>query len=118
MMSWILGLHLFSAHVPNCWGEPCQRYEVFTPGIYAKAPSGLTVGAYRSSYGDGSTYVGWTFETKDRRFALLVGGVTGYSRASVLPLIVPSVKVGNVRLAFMPRFEKGGASVAHVAVEF
>lgn len=122
--SWIIGLHLLSLHAPNCYDDrgQCRRYEVATTGLYAKAPSGLTFGGYTNSYGKPSAYAGWTFETRDKRFALLVAGVTGYARAPVVPLVAPSVRfeIGQwtaLRVAGMPRFEKGGASVLHLAIE-
>lgn len=123
--TWIVGLHLLSLHSPNCHHDnrgQCVRYEKATTGIYAMAPSGLTFGGYTNSYGSSSAYAGWTFETKSRRFALLVAGVTGYRRAAVLPLIAPSVRFEMtsrtaMRIAGMPRFEKGGASVLHLAIE-
>lgn len=121
----ILGAHLLTAHVPGayCSGVSlrCQDYERTTPGLYAIAPSGVTFGAYRNSYGAGSVYAGWSFQTADRRFALLVAVATGYRRA--LPLVVPSwrqpiTENGSVRLSFMPKVEKGGASALHLSYEF
>jgi hypothetical protein len=124
MNAWIVGLHLWSSHFGACYdliGE-CKPYESATVGIYAKAPGGFTFGAYRNSYGKPSAYAGWTFETKDRRFALVVAGITGYDRATVVPAVVPSVRfyLGGhtaLRIAGLPRFEKGGASVLHFALE-
>lgn len=122
--AWIIGLHLWSTHFGACYETPigCQQYESATTGVYWRAPSGLTIGGYSNSYGKDSFYAGWTFETADRRFALLVAGVTGYRRAAVVPAIVPSVRVdlrGGValRLSAIPRVEKKGANVLHLAVE-
>ena len=124
LSAWVIGLHLLAAHDPGCYQQHgrCEPYKAATPGLYARAPSGLTFGAYRNSYGRGSAYAGWTFETADRRFALTVGGATGYPRATVIPLAVPSVRFGvacgwALRIAGAPRFEKGGAAVLHLAVE-
>ena len=122
-MSWVLGLHLISAHWPGCYdfeGE-CRRYEVATPGIYARHEDGATFGAYRNSYGRPSAYAGWTFETKDKRFALTVAGVTGYPAAPLRLMVAPSVRfpIGgmSVRLAGAPKI---GASAAllHLALEW
>lgn len=124
MTGWLIGLHLWSTHFGACYDTTmgCRKYESATTGVYARAPNGGTFGAYTNSYGKPSAYAGWTFETADRRFALLVGGVTGYERAAVLPLIVPSVRFEiaqrtALRIAGAPRFEKNGASVLHVALE-
>lgn len=123
--AWIIGLHLWSSHFGACYPMPegCRAYASATPGIYWRAPSGLTVGGYRNSFGGDSAYAGWTFETADRRFALTVAGASGYPRASVIPLVVPSVRVGlaehlSLRLAGTPRVEKGGAAMAHLALEW
>jgi hypothetical protein len=123
--AWTLGAHLLSFHAPGAYTSDAGRrvaYERITPGLYLRAPSGLTFGAYRNSYGDGSAYAGWTFETESKRFALTVAGVTGYERARVLPLLIPSVRFGltddlALRIAGAPRIEKGGAALLHVAVE-
>lgn len=121
---WIVGFHLFSLHDPGCYQERgnCIPYNKTTTGVYAKSPSGFTYGGYTNSYGDPSAYAGWTFETRDRRFALLVGGVTGYERSPLLPLVVPSVRVPvtrtmSLRLAGLPRTGLG-AAVVHLALEF
>jgi hypothetical protein len=123
--AWVLGAHLLSFHAPGAYTDDAGRrvaYERVTPGLYLRAPSGLTFGAYRNSYGDGSAYVGWTFETDDKRFALTVAGVAGYKRAAVLPMVIPSVRFSltdklALRIAGAPRIEKGGAALLHVAVE-
>lgn len=124
LSAWVLGLHLLSAHDPGCHMESgrCVAYQNVNPGLYARAPSGLTMGLYRNSYSRMSAYAGWTFETKDRRFALTVAAATGYPRATVIPLAVPSVRFGltdawSLRIAGAPRFEKGGAAVLHLSIE-
>jgi hypothetical protein len=101
----VLGLHLATAH-------SAPGFETATPGIYLRAESGFTAGAYRNSNGRGSAYLAWTWETGDflgqRRFALTVGAVTGYEAQPVMPLLVPSVRIGlgeqlSMRLAFIPK---------------
>lgn len=91
---WILGLHLFSVHA-----QP--GYERVTPGLYAMSPSGLTVGAFRNSEGGRSVYAGCTWQ--GQRFGMTVGAVSGYRRAGMLPLVVPSVRLGDsARLSAIP----------------
>lgn len=123
--AWVIGLHLLSQHDPACYPTHgrCERYNNANSGIYARAPIGLTLGAYRNSYGRPTAYAGWTFETRDRRFALTVGGATGYPRAALVPLVAPSVRIGltdtlALRLAGAPRVGKDSAAIVHLALEW
>lgn len=108
----IVGIHLLTAHDPSSYAErpivhahkraynaaPLMRkYEVFNPGVYVIHPSGATAGAIINSYGDPAAYAGWTL--RHDRFALTLGGIVGYERAAVLPLIAPSVKFGAARIS-------------------
>lgn len=117
-MSWILGLHLLTAHVS-------PGYETFTPGAYVRHESGFTAGAYRNSIGRNSAYAGWTLETDDKRFAITAGAVTGYDRkceagmctghaGKIAPLLIPSMKLGPARLAVVPYKRPA----VHLAVEW
>ncbi len=113
-----LGLHLATAHFGAPQGE---RLESSTPGLYFRSDAGLTLGAYSNSYGDTSTYVAWTWQTDDHRFAVTAGGVTGYSAVSVMPLLVASVRVpitrrAGLRLAVLPK-PKHGTGGLHLAIE-
>lgn len=74
-----LGLHLATAHLS-------AGLEPITPGIYVRTEAGLTVGAYRNSYGHLSEYAGWTWQGDT--FALTTGLVAGYRG--------PSVKTGEI----------------------
>jgi hypothetical protein len=122
----VIGVHLFSAHSRDGMNN-------VNPGVFVRTPSGFTAGAYENSVsgtryaGAGeprriSTYAAWSFETSDGRFALTVGGATGYGRraqviclesnaqgctttqqlnhvSTVVPFAVPSVRLpiaGNV----------------------
>lgn len=121
---WIIGLHLWSTHFGACYETPlgCRQYESETTGIYWIAPSGLTLGGYTNSYGKESFYAGWTFETEDKRFALLVAGVHGYPRMTILPAVVPSVRFPmtdktSLRISGVPKVERGGAALIHIALE-
>lgn len=121
---WIIGLHLWSTHFGACYEQAlvCKPYAAATQGIYWRAPSGLTVGGFRNSYGGDSAYAGWTFETQDGRFALMVGGVTGYRRAAVLPIVAPSVRFElgagvALRVAGLPKAGHSAAPVLHLALE-
>jgi hypothetical protein len=80
----VVGVHLFSVHSADSMNNS-------NPGIYLRAPAGFTAGVYENSIsgtrfaGSGSprrisTYAAWTFESASRRFAVTVGGATGYGR--------------------------------------
>ena len=104
---WILGLHLLSVHA-----QP--GYELATPGFYAVAPHGATLGLMRNSEGRASAYAGLTMRRGD--LALTVGAITGYQRARVLPLVVPSVQLGaGARLSLVPN--AFGAWALHLSLE-
>lgn len=87
--AWIIGLQIASAH----FGSGADALEWVTPGLYARHPSGFTAGAYRNSQGHGSAFAGWTWQTDSGTWAITIGAVTGYERASVLPLVVPSMRL-------------------------
>lgn len=139
--AWIIGLHLATAH---SGGE--IPLESVTPGVYAKAPSGWAVGAYRNSFKRASVWGGHVFETADKRWALTVGVVTGYTReegqrfcrpgfislpgnpcyhgdkAALRALVAPSVRIPinsstAMRLAYMPKVGDG-AHALHMSLEF
>lgn len=120
--TFILGLHLATAH----FGAPAgANLQSATPGIYLQAPSGLTAGAYRNSHGRPSTYVGYTWSTDDGRWSVTAGAVTGYPRARVWPLLVPSLRLPladgpgawAARVAYLPKPHSNGASGLHISLE-
>lgn len=100
----VLGVHLASLHSAG-------GLQSANPGLYLRTESGFTAGVLRNSYSRTSAYAGWTFETQDKRFALTVGGVTGYPAKPVLPLLVPSMRIGlsewqpgaALRLSYLPK---------------
>lgn len=106
--TWLIGLHLLSLHA-----QPGM--ETATPGIYARhAPSGTTLGLLRNSEGKASAYAGLTFERGP--VAITLGAVTGYQRAAVLPLVVPSLQLGGgLRLSLIPN--PFGAWALHLSAE-
>jgi hypothetical protein len=109
MNGWIIGLHLFTAHVGDvdAWAHP--RW--LTPGVYAVSPSGPTLGAYRNSVDRGTVYAGWTWRSgmslgvlTDITFT--VAGATGYPEARVVPLLAAAATIGRgdyaPRLVWVP----------------
>lgn len=110
-----VGVHIGSHHAP------ARDYQNFNPGAYVRFNSGLTVGGYHNSERRTSLYAGYTLERGP--FAVTLGAITGYRRANVLPLVVPSVAIGRLgpatmRLAVLPKLESGGATVVHLMAEF
>ena len=115
----VLGAHLASLHSAG-------GLEPFNPGLYLRTESGFTAGVLRNSQSRTSTYAGWTFETDSRQFALTVGGITGYPARPVMPLLVPSMRIGlsqwqpgaALRVSYLPKPPKYGRSHAlHFSVE-
>lgn len=112
-----IGLHLGTAH-----SQPglCDA----NPGLYVVRPDGITAGVYRNSECRLSAYAGHTWRTSGRlSFGLTAGLVTGYRARTVGPLLVPSaaLAISNdaaVRLTYLPRAEKGGASGLHLSLEY
>jgi hypothetical protein len=117
--AWVLGAHLLSIHVPGT--HEFGAYRTVTPGLYAIATSGATFGAYRNSYGRVSAYGGWTWRSDDGRLAFVAAGATGYEGPAIRLIAAPSVRfsLGStwLRVAYLPRVEKSGAHVIHLAIE-
>lgn len=109
------GLHLGSVHFPK------DEFNNFNPGAYARWNNGLTVGGFYNSERRVSLYAGYTYEIG--RFAVTMGAVTGYRRSKVLPMVIPTLRVGSIhgvdmRLAFIPKLEKGMSNALHLMLEF
>lgn len=118
----LIGLHLATAH----FGAPADAHlQSQTPGIYLRTAAGLTLGHYRNSHGLPSTYAGWTWSTADGRWAITAGAVTGYPRARVSPLLVPSARLPlgegrrdwALRIAYLPKPHSDGAQGLHLSLE-
>lgn len=115
----LVGIHLLTGHFASA---TASDLESVTPGIYVRTEAGATAGLYRNSNGKASAYLGWTWTTRDGRFALTAGGVTGYEGAPVYPLLVPSMAFEldqrwKLRLAALPKPHSHGAAGVHLSVE-
>lgn len=115
-----VGLHLGS------WHET-PGYNNTNPGVYVYH-NGWTAGTYYNSERHQSYYAGYTFEHPlfdgGVRLGATAGAITGYERAKVLPMVVPSVAVSipaglgsAARLSFIPPIG-GMPTVLHLSVEF
>ena len=101
-----VGFHIGSQHFP------AKQYNNFNPGAYYIHSSGATIGTYYNSERRQSVYAGWTWDSGPWR--LQVGAITGYERAKVLPVVMPSVALGHgFRLVVLPKVERNGSSVIH-----
>ena len=112
-----LGMHVATAHTRG-------GHQGFNPGVYLRQPSGFTAGLYRNSCSAASAHVGWTWQTADQRWALTAGAVTGYPAAPLLPVLVPSVRIGlpapgwDARLTLIPKPPRHGAGAGlHLSLE-
>lgn len=110
-----VGMHIGSVHLP------ARDFNNANLGLYLRTERGITAGAYYNSERRMSVYGGYTHEWGP--VGVTVGLITGYQRAAVLPLVVPSVRLGRIdqvtfRLAYLPKIEKGGAHVLHLMAEF
>lgn len=87
------------------------------PGLYYKADSGLAGGAYLNSYGRTSAWAGYQLESG--RLGLLLGAATGYPCGGVLPMAVPSVRLGPARISVVPKvLRQQTATAVHLSLEF
>lgn len=117
----VLGLHLATAHFG---APPNLELQSITPGVYLRSAAGLTIGAYSNSEGRRSAYAAWTFSTSDEVWSITTGAVTGYERAKLLPLVVPSFKTAvptipnwAMRIAYLPKGRKDSAQGIHFGLE-
>lgn len=71
------------------------------PGLYLEH-NGYTIGGYRNSINRDSYYAGYTISTQHRfgEFSLTMGAVTGYEK-DPMPMIAPSIKLGNARFTML-----------------
>lgn len=113
-----VGVHVGSQHFPK------QDFNNFNPGVYVQfeaAETAWVAGAYYNSERRPTVYAGWNYSVTPW-LDVTLGGATGY-RWPVTPAIIPSVHfpvTDNVhaRVAFIPRFEKSGSNVVHLAMEW
>ncbi len=72
-----IGVHAYSAHFWRDDDAPdIAQPSDFTPGLYWRGDSGITLGVVRNSFRRPSFYAAYTFE--HGRWGLTVGGITGY----------------------------------------
>ena len=110
----VIGLHVVSLH-----SSPGLNNT--NPGVYVKTQAGYTAGTYFNSERRQSFYLGRTFNVIGP-VDITAGIITGYKAHPVMPMLVPSVKMDltgpyAVRLAYVPKVQKGGAHALHLMIE-
>lgn len=118
-------------HVGSWHSNP--GYNNVNPGVMARADSGLTAGAYCNSESRSerfptaprcqlAAYAGYHRDwdlAPGLKVGLTGGVLTGYSRAQVLPFVVPSLLIGDhVRLIYAPKVEPKGVQTVSLVLEF
>lgn len=106
--SLILGVHLATYHF-----DRSAHYCEANPGIYARAGN-IAGGLYRNSECRPSAWLARQWDAGP--FTLSAGAVTGYSRAPLMPLLIPSLKLGPAQLALLPPLDKKGGGL-HLSFE-
>jgi hypothetical protein len=137
----VLGLHLISYHSRDeiaverekCFVSPARRLcrqEVETvrpnntnPGLYVRdEATGFGGGFYKNSEYKLSAHVDWT-ASPVKYIGLTFGVVSGYQRASLIPVVVPSVAIplgeqAAARLSFLSGVKSGSTSSVHLSFEW
>lgn len=118
-----VGLHLGSVHSKKDYPLPNgtrREFDNLNLGLYIRTAAGATLGGYRNSVGRTSLYAGWTKSwplTPAAEVSLTYGVITGYQTGST-PFVLPSLRVGNVRVIYAPAIHaKDGAQVVSFAYE-
>lgn len=106
-----IGLHIGTYHF-----DRTRDYNEVNLGAYVECDH-YTAGIYRNSLRKTSAYAGYTFDRVLGPVDVTVGAVSGYPRAALMPLLVPSVKLGSARLSLLLPIEKGGGGV-HLSWEY
>lgn len=102
-----IGLNIGTYHFDRSAG-----FQEFNPGGYAVC-DGWVAGAYYNSYKRTSVHAGYVFQLGP--VDVEVGLVSGYPASKLLPAVVPSVRIGNARIALIPpsgEKRKGGLTLA------
>jgi len=121
LMPETVGLHLASKH-----SSYKQQWNDANVGVYARWGNGITLGTMRNSERTQSYYAGWTGDwalTKRIDAGLTLGLITGYKRAKVLPMVVPSLRLAvtenlGLRTSYIFNPDKGGAHALHISAEW
>lgn len=107
-----IGVHIATWHDSGKWND-------FNPGVYVRTWQGITAGIYRNSLRKPSMHAGYSWSKAHALgdVSLTAGVVTGYAQ-TLGPLLVPSVRLGNLRLTLLPKSDPKGVTGLHFSTEF
>lgn len=113
-----IGINLYTHHTDDA--GLCNQ----NPGVYVKSESGWAGGVLKNSECRLGAWGAYSFETNTIRLlgvpasaGLMVGGITGYRAAPLLPLIAPSVKVSVFRFTYLPKAPGAQSDGIHLSIE-
>lgn len=103
LASIVLGVTLLTPHA-------APGFRMDTPGVYAIVDDTVVIGEVRNSLGRGSFYAGGKI---DGPFGtdIVLGAITGYPTAPVIPLLTIGKAWGPLRAQFIPPTGKNAAAV-------
>lgn len=94
-------------------------------GVYAYGDSGMAGGLLKNSDCVIGGWAGYNSETNvlsigglNVSAGLVFGAITGYRMAPVLPLVIPSLKIGRLRFSYLPRSPGAQTDGIHISIEF
>ena len=107
-----VGLHLASVHSRG-------GYTDINPGVYVESECGVMIGAFRNSYGNFSAQLAYRLEPKKLPVFVEAGLATGYPGHDVQPYAMGGVRVGPVRIGYIPHISGvNRCAMAHAMVQF
>lgn len=115
----MIGLDLYTIH------RAPQGLCNDTVGIYYVGQDGLGAGLIKNSQCHVGAWAAYTAQTNTLTIARMpmsagvtVGAIAGYRMAPVLPLLVPSIKIGVFRFSYVPRPPGAQSDGLHISIEF
>ena len=101
----LIGFNIYTHHTH----QACTNVN---PGVYVQTTEGYSAGVYRNSECAITIHVGKTIASSGP-FQIDVGLMHGYSKAVIVPYILPSVKISSFRFTLIPQKK----AAIHVAFE-
>lgn len=109
-----LGYHIATAHDASLQAR--SQMNELNPGVYAQCDT-IVVGAYFNTVRHTSVYAGKSIQLA-RGLDLVIGGVTGYKVAPVVPMAMVSYRLADgTRLSLIPTTPKNVGGL-HISREF
>jgi hypothetical protein len=118
MAETVVGLHIGTKHF-----DTDKQWNDVNPGVYAKFNNGFTAGVFKNSESKTAYYLGTTVSksvSQQLEFSATMGVMRGYSQGTML-FVLPSVAYKfddyALRLGYVPKINKQGASGLHLMFE-